>query len=160
MNFNNFIKKFDFIIKFNLGKSVLDKGLYIVLIASIISSSATLVYVMVKPRTGERFTEFYLLGPNGTASDYPNDLKVGEEGKVIISIVNHEYENVTYHLEVIFNGSLIHAEQIYLIENEKLEISFTFKATKKGENQKLEFLLYKDQQREAYRSLHLWVSIT
>ena len=140
--------------------SKIDKILSMILISSIIASSVVLVYVAVTPKTGERFTEFYILGPNGTASNYPTDLKVGEEGKVIIGIVNHEYENVTYRLEVNFNGSLIHKEQVFLIENEKWESPFTFKATDKGENQKLEFLIYKDQQIEAYRTLHLFISVT
>lgn len=150
---------FERLLNVNLGQSVTDKGLSIVLIASIIASSATLVYVVVTPKTGERFTEFYLLGSSGTAFDYPTDLNVGEEGKVIISIVNHEYENVTYRLEVNFDGSLIHEENVFLIENEKWESPFTFKATMKGENQKLEFLIYKDQQRDAYRTLHLWIRV-
>lgn len=151
---------FERLLKFNLGQNVLDRGLSIVLIASIIGSSATLVYVAVTPKTGERFTEFHLLGPNGIAYDYPTDLKIGEEGKMIIGIVNHEYENVTYHLEVNFNGSLIHEEHVFLIENEKWETPFKFRATKNGENQKLEFLLYKGQQIEVYRTLHLWINIT
>ena len=148
------------LLKVNLGQNVLDKGLYIVLIASIIGSSATLAYVAVKPKPSERFTEFYLLGTNGIASDYPTDLKFEEEGTVIIFIVNHEYENIAYLLKISFNDSLIHEELIFLDENEKMEISFTFKATKKGENQKIDFLLYKDQHIEAYRKLHLWVRIT
>lgn len=149
---------FERLLNVNLGQNALDKGLSLVLIASIIGSSAALVYVVVTPKTGETFTEFYILGPNGTASDYPTDLNVGEEGKVIIGIVNHEYENSTYRLEIIFNGSLIHEEPISLIENEKWESSFTFHAIKKGDNQKLEFLLYKDQQIETYRTLHIWIS--
>jgi len=148
------------LLKFNLGQSVLYKGLFIVLIASIIGSFATLVYVVVTPKTGERFTEFYLLGPNGTASDYPTDLKIGEEGKVIICIVNHEYENVTYLLEISFNGSLVHEEPVFLVENGKRESPFTFKAIKKGENQKMEFLLHRNQETEAYRTLNLWVNVT
>jgi len=132
----------------------------IILVVSIIASSAILIYLIVTPKPSEKFTEFYLLDPNGTASDYPTDLKFGEEGKLIIGIVNHEYENVTYRLVVNFNGSLIHEEEVFLIENEKLEIPFIFKTTEKGENQKLEFLLYKDQHRETYRTLHLWVSVT
>lgn len=154
-----FMVPFERLLKFNLGQSFLDKGLSIVLIASIIVSSATLVYVVVTPKIGERFTEFYLLGPNGTAFDYPTDIKFGEEGKVIIGIVNKEYKNITYLLEVNFNGSLIYKEYIFLIENEIWEFKFTFKAIKKGENQKLEFLLYNDQQIEAYRKLHLWISV-
>ena len=142
-----------------LGGTVWDKVLSVILVTSIIASSVAIVYVIAKPNTGELFTEFYLLGPNGTASDYPTDLKVGEEGNVIIGIVNHEYENTTYRLEINFNGYLIHEEQVFVIENEKWESLFTFKATEKGENQKLEFLLYKDQQIDAYRTLHLWVSV-
>lgn len=151
---------FERLLKINLGQSVLDKCLSIILIASIIGSSAILVYVVVTPKTGESFTEFYLLGPNRIASDYPTVLNVGEKGKVIIGIMNQEYKNVTYLLEVNFNGLSIHKEHIFLIENEKLEITFTFKATEKGKNQKLKFILYKNQQREAYRKLHLWVNIT
>jgi len=151
---------FERLSKLNLSQSILDKYLSIVLIASIIGSSATLVYVVVTPKTGERFTEFYLLGPNGIASDYPTDLKVGEEGKVVIGIINQEYENITYRLEVNFNGYLIHKEHVFLIENKKLEEHFTFKAIEKGKNQKLEFILYIDQQKEAYRTIHLWVNVT
>lgn len=151
---------FERLLEVNLCQSVLDKGLSIVLIVSIIGSSATLVYIAKTPKTDERFTEFYLLCPNGTASNYPTDIKVGEEGIVKIVIVNHEYESVIYSLEIIFNGSLIHEEQVLLIENEKLEIPFTFKMTEKGEKQKLEFLIYKDQHRENYRTLHLWIIVT
>jgi len=146
-------------LKFNLGQNVLDKVLSIILIISIIGSAATLVYVAMKPRIGERFTEFYLLGPNGTSSNYPTDLNMGEDGNMIICIVNHEHKNTTYRLEVNFNGSLVHEERVFLIDNEKWENSFIFQATKKGENQKLEFIIYKDQQIEAYRTLHLWVSV-
>lgn len=150
---------FEMLLKFNLGQNILDKGLSIVLIASLIVSSATLVYVLVTPKTSERFTEFYLLGPNGIASNYPIDLKIGEEGNVIIGIMNQEYENVTYRLEVNFDRSLIYEEYVSLIGNEKYEKSFTFKATSKGENQKLEFLLYKNQQIKVHRTLHLRVSV-
>lgn len=137
----------------------INKFLSVILITSIIASSVTLIYLVVTPKLGEKFTEFYLLSPNGTGSDYPTDLMVGEEGKVIIGIVNHEYENTTYRLEVNFNGTLIHNENVFLIENEKWELSFTFKPSNKGQNQKLEFLLYNIQQKEIYRELHLWINV-
>jgi len=37
-----------------------------------------IVYVIVTPKQGEKFTEFYILGPEGMADDYPTDLAVGE----------------------------------------------------------------------------------
>lgn len=147
------------LLKFNLGHSILDKCLSIILIVVIIGSFSTLIYVVSTPNVDGRFTEFYLLGLNGTTSDYPTELNVGEDGKMIIGIMNQEFENVTYLLNVNFNGSLIYEEHFFLIENEKLEIPFKFKSTNKLENQKLEFILYKNEEKEAYRTLHLWVNI-
>jgi uncharacterized membrane protein len=138
----------------------LDRILTVILIISIILAISMLVYVIITPKEGEKFTEFYVLGPNGTASDYPTNLKVEEEGKVIIGIVNHEYANVTYQLEVRLNGEVIDEKSIVLTHNETWESTFTFKAKKEGENQKLEFLLYKEGiMNEVYRSLHLWVDV-
>jgi len=137
----------------------IDKILSIILITSIIASSATLVYVLITPKTGEKFTEFSILSHNGTASNYPTNLKFGEEGEIIIGIVNHEHEDIKYSLEVNFNGLLIHKENIFLIDNEKWYYPLKFKIMNKGENQKLEFILYKDQHIEAYRKLHLWINI-
>ena len=76
---------------------------------------------------GDNFTEFYILGPNGTASGYPTNLTVGEDGKVIIGIVNHEYTNVTYQLEVWLSGELIGGNSIELKHNETWESPFTFR---------------------------------
>lgn len=80
--------------------SKLDKALTVILIIAIISSIATLVYVITHPKPGEAFTEFYILGPRGKASDYPTKLYVGQNGTVIIGIVNHEHRNVTYFVEI------------------------------------------------------------
>ncbi|MDI6811885.1 MAG: DUF1616 domain-containing protein, partial [archaeon] len=82
----------------------IDRLLTIILIISIVLAISMIAYVIITPKEGEKFTEFYVLGPGGTASDYPTNLKVGEEGKVIIGIENHEYANVTYQLEVRLNG--------------------------------------------------------
>jgi uncharacterized membrane protein len=137
----------------------IDRILSIILIISIIIAISMTVYVIITPKEGERFTEFYVLGPNGTASDYPTNLKVGEEGEVIIGVVNHEYANVTYQLEVRLNGAVIDEKSIELMHNETWESPFTFRATRTGEDQKLEFLLYKDEMKDVYRSLHLWMDI-
>ncbi|XRO75826.1 DUF1616 domain-containing protein [Methanocaldococcus sp. 28A] len=104
--------------------SKLDKALTVILLIAIISSIATLFYVITHPKPGEKFTEFYILGPNGKASDYPTELFVGEEGRVIIGIVNHEYRNVTYYVEVWlvnlsydFNTNKTHIYNMYLLDS-------------------------------------------
>jgi len=50
-------------------KSRLDKALTIILIITIFLSIAALVYVIVTPKQGEKFTDFYLLGPGEKAHD-------------------------------------------------------------------------------------------
>ncbi|AMQ18841.1 DUF1616 domain-containing protein [Thermococcus peptonophilus] len=80
--------------------SRVDKALTVVLIAAIITSVGVLAYVVTHPKPGEAFTEFYILGPEGKAADYPTELKVGQNGTVIIGIVNHEGRNVTYYVQI------------------------------------------------------------
>jgi uncharacterized membrane protein len=160
-------------IRFAQSDTKSDRILTVVLIISIVLAISMVVYVMVTPKEGEKFTEFYVLGPNGTASDYPTNLKVGEKGEVIIGIVNHEYATVTYRWEVSLNGEVIDEKSVELMHNETWESPFTFKATRAGEDQKLEFLLYKNPfeksfiknasqktlRGESYRLLHLWVDV-
>ena len=136
-----------------------DKILSVILIISFALAISMVVYVIITPKEGEKFTEFYVLGPGGKAEDYPTNLAVGEEGEVIIGIVNHEYTNVTYRLKVRLNGEVIDEKSVELMHNETWESPFTFRATKAGENQKLEFLLYRDKLKEPYRSLHLWMDV-
>ncbi|WP_297498810.1 DUF1616 domain-containing protein [Thermococcus sp.] len=80
--------------------SKLDKALTVILIATILVSVGALTYVITHPKQGEAFTEFYILGPTGKASGYPTELRVGQNGMVIIGIVNHEHRNVTYYVEM------------------------------------------------------------
>jgi len=125
-----------------------------------------IVYVIVTPKQGEKFTEFYILGPEGMADDYPTDMTVGDEGEVIIGVVNHEYTSITYWLEVKLNETVIGEEKLRLEHNETWEEPFLVEANRKGEDQKVEFLRYRDQDHnesdetwEPYRSLHLWVDV-
>ena len=98
------LKKRRFFISIDLhlpkGESKMENVLTIVLIISILISISLLIYIIVTPRVGESFTEFYILGPNGKAEGYPTNLSVGENGTVIIGIVNHEHEVINYTVEI------------------------------------------------------------
>ncbi len=78
----------------------IDQVLTIILLMAISIALTTLVYVVATPKEGESFTEFYLLGPDGTLSDYPTSLLVGQDGKVIIGVANHEHQTKEYTVEV------------------------------------------------------------
>jgi uncharacterized membrane protein len=85
--------------KFRMGAKT-DKVLTVVLVLSILSSVVALAYVVAVPRQGEQFTEFYVLGPGGKATDYPHNLTVNQSASVILGMANHEYHTVNYTVEV------------------------------------------------------------
>jgi uncharacterized membrane protein len=123
--------------------------------------------VVNTPRVGEKFTEFYILGPDGKAENYPTELKVGEEGKVIVGIVNHEQERVSYKVEVWIDEEQaklrIDGEDMYEIdvelENEgKWEQEVGFVPQKAG-RQKVEFVLYKEGEPYFKEPPYLWVDV-
>lgn len=83
-----------------MGYSFIEKLLTIALITSVVVAAATLAYVILAPRPGDRFTEFFILGPSGNATGYPTKLNVSQPGNVILGIANYESTNVTYTIRV------------------------------------------------------------
>jgi len=146
---------------FAASETRLDRILSVILVLSILVAIGMVVYVIVTPKQGEKFTEFYILGPGGKADDYPTSLRVGEEGRVIIGIVNHEYATVEYRLEVRLGDARLTNESFPLKHNETWERPFTFQPAVVGEDQQLVFWLFKAgaNETEPYRSLHLWVDV-
>jgi uncharacterized membrane protein len=143
-------------------QSRLDRALTIILVISILASVVTLVYVVVTPKQGEQFTEFYILGAGGMADDYPVNYTLGDSGKVIIGVVNHEYENVNYTIDIrLQNQSLQTIQQVNLEHNQTWQQSVTVTPPFNGTDMKLQFLLYKNgNYTEAYRDLHLWINVS
>ncbi|GAI18944.1 unnamed protein product, partial [marine sediment metagenome] len=63
-------------IKFQLkapgwGRGALDRILSIILVVAVLGALGMLGYVIAAPKVGEKFTEFYILGLSGKATDYP-----------------------------------------------------------------------------------------
>jgi uncharacterized membrane protein len=99
------------------------------------------------------------LGPEGKAENYPTELKLGEEGKVIVGIVNHEGERVSYKVEVWIDGE-DRDEIMVELENEgKWEQEVGFVPQRAGEGQKVQFVLYKNGDPYFEEPLHLWINV-
>ncbi|WP_135609514.1 DUF1616 domain-containing protein [Methanococcoides sp. AM1] len=142
----------------------LDWILTILLVLSIVASMIALANVVVTPEEGEKFTEFYILGPEGMAEGYPTDLQLGQNGTVIIGVVNHEYTDTEYSIELMLdnNSQLMDTESLHIIlpHNETWEKEVSFTPASANEDIKLQFLLYKDKDMtEPYRDLHLWIDV-
>ena len=138
----------------------LSKVLSIVLAFAALGAVAAIIYTVAVPVPREAFTEFYILDAGGKATDYPVQLKLGEEAGLILGIGNQEQIAVSYRVEIkidgVTNGGL---GPIALNHNEKFEQIVTFTPDKAGEKQKIEFLLYKQGEDRVYQSLHLWVDV-
>jgi len=145
-------------------ESKLDRTLTVFLILSILLSVATLAFVVVSPKEGEHFTEFYLLGSEGKADNYSTKYILGESGTVTVGIINHEYRAVNYTMELkLENESLSlpeNVKHITLAHNETWEEPVIFTPAFEGKNMKLEFLLFNETEKNVpYRDLHLWVDV-
>jgi uncharacterized membrane protein len=150
------------LIKENLNsKTRLDKVLTVILILSIIISVIMLIYVMITPKQGEKFTEFYILGDNGKAEGYPKDLEIGKNASVILGIVNHEYVTMNYTLKISLDNDTLSEIDIPLMHNTTWEKKVLFTPSKTGNYIKLGFFLYKENNFSMpYRDLHLWVNVS
>ncbi|AKB16439.1 DUF1616 domain-containing protein [Methanosarcina thermophila] len=145
-------------------ESKLDRALTIILILSILMSVATLEYVILTPKEGEHFTEFYVLGPQGIADNYTTDYTLGQSGTMIVGIVNHEYRPVNYTMQVRLENQLLplpeNLQHITLDHNETWEETVTFTPPLVGQDMKLEFLLFNETDKTTpYRNLHLWINV-
>lgn len=142
-------------------KQGIDRTLMIILILSILVSIITLVSVIVTPKQGEKFTEFYILGDNGKAEGYPNQMEAGNNSSVIVGITNREYMLTNYTLDISIENRSLNKMQVQLMHNSTWEKRVFFTPENTGENLKLEFILYKeDNFTVPYRYLHLWVNVT
>jgi len=141
--------------------SRLDRALTVVLIISILASVTALAYVIVMPKQGEKFTEFYILGPKGKAYDYPTQVELGNSSTVIVGVVNHEYSRVNYTMQLEFYNATILQRNLTLEHNATWERTVNYTLAHPGDEQKLEFFLYKENNFTApYRDLHLWVNVS
>ncbi len=165
--------------------SRLNKILSLVLMLAILAAVGTLIYVVAKPKVGERFSEFYILGLNGKAQDYPtvfsldngqvtavtygaNTTLDASYGTVTIGLVNREHQPATYAISLRIDGQPLSALSagkltdvigpISLLHEEKWEKKVGFSPLHPGSDQKVEFLLYKDGATQPYLTLHFWIN--
>jgi uncharacterized membrane protein len=166
------------------GTSSIDRILAAILVVAIIASVISLVYVIIVPKEGEMFTEFYILDQDQMAADYPTHLITGINNSVFIGITNHEDRTVNYTVETYLmkmtvnestNASVISAMDpvdrftVQAINNQTVISPGSYTAGSTDYN-RVEFLLFNDtvpddrvtgldRINRSYRNLHLWVSV-
>lgn len=181
-------ERFEIVVEFDMdwkGMPLVDKALTIGIVVMLIASVVVIAWAVTTPRTGERFTQIAILGPDGMATDYPRNLTVGEEATVLLSIKSYERQITDYTIVLVLtnitdqnftvDGSTIHwqdaqhldpfsgvAQEFTLEHLEYYNQTLNFSVTSAGE-WKLQFLLYVEGQeftQDSYRELHLWLNVS
>ena len=164
--------------------SKIDRILSIILLIAIVAAVVTTVYVIVVPKEGEKFTEFFILGEKQKAADYPSQLLVGDNASLFIGIGNHEYRNISYTVETwlvdmnfdektntstILKMDRLSRSVTAVAHNQTTVLPYLFSPQKTGYN-RVEFLLFNEtvpgesvqgleRINQSYRDLHLWITI-
>jgi uncharacterized membrane protein len=143
---------------FPAGQPRLDRYLSVLLLVSIAAAVGTTAFVIAVPKEGEHFSEFYILGANGKAADYPTAFAAGTPQWVTVGVGNHEYRDVTYTVEThAFNqtfdpvtntssvdrSTLLDAYRVTLPHNQTDERRVNFTVPDRNYN-KIEFLLFNE----------------
>lgn len=164
--------------------SKIDRLLSSILVFVIIIAIITTIYVIASPREGEHFSEFFILGENHTAADYPDQIVAGHDYPLFIGIGNHEYRNTNYTIEIWmlhteFDNRTNTSTIVLMDPNDRLSLTLGHNETRiipynlsvqKTEYNRVEFLLFKealpspdiignDRINASYHSLNLGVSI-
>jgi uncharacterized membrane protein len=135
-----------------------DRTLSIIIGIFLIIGIIGVIYISFTPYEVDNYTEFYLLGPDGNAGNYPTNLTTGETGKLTVGIVNHEYSNTSYLLKITKNNGTLKEESFTLENNQNKSIPFEFKA--ETGQYKIQFDLYKlPDTKNVYRSLFILVNV-
>ena len=131
-----------------------------ILIITLLGVLVALGYILTTPRVGETFTNFYLLGQNGRATDYPEELRAGESSKMVVGITNHEHQEISYRVEITsIEGYITGYGPVKLQHDQKHEQEVDIILFKPGDKQKVEFRLFKEEETDVYRLLYLWIDI-
>jgi len=166
------------------GSARVNRLLSIILVLVIFVAMTTIVYVIASPKESEHFSEFFLLGENRMADDYPNQITAGLNYPMFVGVGNHEYRNMTYTIEMwnmltkfdtVTNTTAIigmdRNDQLMLslTQNETILIPYNLSVRKIGYN-RVGFLLFNetvpgpdvigsDRINASYRDLYLLITV-
>lgn len=108
-----------------------------------------------------QLTEFFMLNPSGRAEEYSQQLEEGKPTEIRLIIINREGQRETYRVEVRLDGELLGQGGPFLIDDQDTrEETVSFAPHRAGERLPITFLLFKEGQAGAYRTLVLRAPVT
>lgn len=134
-----------------------------VLLAVLVVSVLAIAYFSFTPeQRTDPYTEFYVLGPEGNASNYSDNLSVGENRDLTVGISNHENREMQYTLVFELENETVDTRTVSIADQETWERNRSFTPASPGRKQ-IQILLYRGEsvtpESEPYRTLRLWMTV-
>lgn len=142
----------------------------LVFVVGLLVAAASFGYAAVTPAGDQGpYTEFYLLTQTDdgeyVSENLPHDFTRGESRSLYVAVRNHEGQFVEYTVVVTLGGDTIDQFQVRAGAGETNRVHRPVTPDRSGDRLRLSYLLYRgdppDQptRRNAYRSVHLWISV-
>jgi uncharacterized membrane protein len=142
----------------SLGMS--EQNMMVVMAGALFLASLTAAWILLVPSKSQYMTEFYILGQEGLAEDYPREIIAGQTITITTGITNREGTISTYNILVKAGEQILgQAGPITLADQAAWEQPVKFIAPTAGDDQQIMFLLEREGQQSPYRSLQLWVNV-
>jgi uncharacterized membrane protein len=182
---NKINSNFHFGLKLN--DITLNRLLNAIFFIAILGTLGVLGYTMAAPKINTKFTEFYILGAEGKAANYPIEYIInnqpvpqlvnndgttginGNSGEITLIIINHEQQTTDYTMKIIiddvpadfkFNGTITdQLGPLELKQGNKWESKISIIPHPTTGDQKVELLLFKGNETVFINSLRLWIHI-
>lgn len=127
------------------------KALFVSTILLILVAIGYLSYVIAMPKQGEGFTEFYILGANDKAEEYPLSALASQHVHLIVGIVNHERQLTSYRVEIKLEDEIISQLSTGSLDHDqRWEQAINLTPQIPGGKQKIEFYLYNNDEVQPY----------
>jgi uncharacterized membrane protein len=136
---------------------------------AVLLATASLTVTLTTPPAPA--TEFYLLGPDGLAENYPRSAVTGELIGVTAGLTNRERQAAVYRIAVELGETsgmdrpgtgqlLAQAGPVTVQPGDTWEGTVQFVLPQAGKDQRVLLALYRDGEMSPYRHLRLWIDAT
>lgn len=148
---------------------VMGRDWYRVAAGVLLLVALTITWLFVDPLLDKSASEFYILGSEGLAEQYPQAVAMDDPLEITLGLANRERESHTYSVEVWVRDPwseraeelVARAGPIELAAGEEFQQSLKWSMPWAGQDQEVEFLLFTSEQDapEPYRQLRLLLDV-
>ncbi len=140
--------------------SKMDRLSYLVVIPILLLTAGVALWVLAAPVSEIPATEFFILGKDGLAQDYPREIDLGQTQAITIGITNNENQLRNFRVEVRSDDQLIGVAGPFTVQpGQTINAPVEFIPLQAGENIRIDILLFQGTDLDIYRSLQLWLKV-